>query len=119
MKVLHLEDDPLDAELLAIGCTRRWPDFQATVVKSRGEFVTALRSSQFDVIVSDSGVALFPGTDALAVARQLSPNTPFIFVCGTMSDLRRAELEAAGPDAILSKDTSDSLVPTLEKLLNR
>jgi CheY-like chemotaxis protein len=89
LRILHLEDDPLDAELIA-GMLRR-ESFQAeiTVCSSRNSFLAALWDRTFDVILADNYLPGFDGQTALMLAREASPTTPFIFVSGFWGRRRR------------------------------
>src|SRR5262245_42800795 len=86
LRILHLEDDPLDAELIA-GTLRR-ESFQAeiSVCSSRAAFLSALWDRSFDVILADNYLPGFDGQAALSLAREASPTTPFIFVSGVLGE---------------------------------
>ncbi len=104
MKLLYLEDDPLDVELLQLACQQAVPGCEVVAVGDRLSFLKALESGGFAGILSDSGVHDLAGPDAVRVARLIAPMTPYVFYCGTMSDSKRTELLAAKPDGMFSKD---------------
>jgi CheY-like chemotaxis protein len=56
----------------------------------------ALRDFQPNVILSDFSLPQFNGLAALAVARELAPNLPFIFVSGTIGEERAIEVLRRG-----------------------
>jgi len=57
----------------------------STVINGR-DFETALRRQNFDLIISDFSLPSFDGLNALALARKLTPHTPFIFFSGTIGE---------------------------------
>jgi CheY-like chemotaxis protein len=104
VKLLYLEDDRHDVELLQMNCQQDEPDCEITAVADRGAFVAALQSGRYAGILSDSGVHDRTGPEAVKLARQIAPALPYVFICGTMAAAKRADLLAAKPDGIFSKD---------------
>src|SRR5579862_1852773 len=85
IRVLHLEDNPLDVELIAELLRESGLDCVIETVCTRGGFQDRLQQD-WDVILSDFGLPGFDGLSALSMARQMRPTTPFIFVTGTMGE---------------------------------
>lgn len=104
LKLLYLEDDIRDIELLQIVCQQTEPDCELTAATTKQEFMRALQGGRFDGILSDSGVHDLFGADAVRLARQVAPGIPYLFLCGTMEPAKRQALLAARPDGIFSKD---------------
>lgn len=104
VKVLYLEDDRHDVELLQLSCQQDEPDCEITAVETREAYIEALKSGRYVAILSDSGVFDLSGPEAVKLARQFTPSLPYVFYCGTMADSKRADLLAAKPDGIFSKD---------------
>lgn len=109
VKLLYLEDDSRDIELLQMACVQDEPDCEITGAMDRASFIAALQSGRYAGILSDSGIHDLPAPEALKLARSLAPNLPYVFLCGMMSDAKKAELLAAGPDGIFSKDRPEDL----------
>lgn len=119
LKLLFLEDDRRDIELLELQLQREEPDCELTAVGSRADFVAALQRGGYGGILSDSGVHDLFGADAVKLARGLAPGIPYVFLCGIMSDTKRADLLAAKPDGLFSKDQPEdvgSAIALLRKL---
>ena len=56
VKLLYLEDDPQDVELLQMVCLHQEPDCEITAVGDRMAFIAALERGDYLGIISDSGV---------------------------------------------------------------
>src|SRR2546427_11796553 len=81
-RLLLLEDNPHDAELICRTLTVQWPACEVVLVNNEPAFQTALQSrpaGYFNLILSDYLVPGFHGLAALAAARARCPDIPFIF----------------------------------------
>ncbi len=119
LRVLHLEDNPIDAELFLMVLKGEGIDCLITCVRKRSDFQTALERGEFDLIVSDFSLPGFDGLAALKIARQYCPNTPFIFSSGTM---REAEAQAAlssGATDFIIKDDYAGLIAAVKRATGR
>ncbi|HHA2758886.1 MULTISPECIES: hybrid sensor histidine kinase/response regulator [Stenotrophomonas] len=86
LRILMLEDSALDAELISAQLQRAGLDFEAERLWTRNAFIEAIDSRPFDVILADHVLPGFDGDAALALARERVPQTPFIFVSGTLTE---------------------------------
>src|SRR5690349_21157435 len=86
LNIVHLEDDPNDALLIRETLEREGIDGAIHRVASREDYLTALQNPSVDLILSDFALPQFDGLSALALARALAPDTPFILVSGTMGE---------------------------------
>ena len=86
IRVLLVEDVATDAELEVRELRRAGLRVQHVLVDREPAFVAALREFRPDVIISDFSMPHFDGMAALALARELAPDTPFIFVSGTIGE---------------------------------
>ncbi|WP_409460005.1 response regulator [Stenotrophomonas maltophilia] len=86
LRILMLEDSALDAELISAQLQRAGLEFEAERLWTRNAFIEALDSRRFDVILADHVLPGFDGDAALALARERVPQTPFIFVSGTLTE---------------------------------
>ncbi|MBA4135837.1 MAG: hypothetical protein C0518_00810 [Opitutus sp.] len=117
MRILHLEDDPNDAALVRQMLHADDPSWQLILVGSRREFVAALSEGRFEVIVADFNVPGFGGLEALALARQLAPATPFVFFSGSIGeDQAIGALQAGAADYVL-KDRMKRLGSALRRVV--
>ena len=86
IRVLLTEDVAADAELEVRELKRAGLRFTHRVVDQEEAFERALREFAPDVILSDFSMPGFDGMAALAIARELAPDTPFVFVSGTIGE---------------------------------
>ena len=86
LRILHLEDNPDDAELIELLLSDQGIACAIERVETRHEFVAALDAGQFDLILSDFSLPSFDGLSALELAREKRPQSPFLFVSGTLGE---------------------------------
>ncbi|MGQ0655776.1 MAG: PAS domain S-box protein, partial [Betaproteobacteria bacterium] len=86
LRILLLEDDPLDVELVLAALRAAGLDFDARVVQTEASFGDALTRFRPDAVVSDYSMPGFSGLAALALCRRGGADLPFIFVSGTIGE---------------------------------
>ena len=86
LRVLHLEDNPGDAELIQAVLEGEGAICDVTRVETQAEFVASLDEGGFDLILADYTLPSFDGLSALQIALEKSPDVPFIFVSGTLGE---------------------------------
>lgn len=102
VRVLLAEDGREDAELQVREMKRAGLRVSHSVVDSAEAFVKALREFAPDVILSDFTMPGFDGMEALHLARENAPETPFIFVSGTLGeDYAIRALKSGATDYVL------------------
>lgn len=119
LHILHLEDDPLDAELIhrAIAAARIPCSIQR--VDSREAFLTRLRTEKFDAILSDNRLPGIDGIEALALVRASDTATPFVFVSGWSDDQEHVQrLKSLGANEFISKGDIPRLTAWLHSASN-
>jgi PAS domain S-box-containing protein len=117
IQVLHLEDSPLDAELILSSLTEGGIPCNVTRVDTRSAFQAALHGGPLDLILADYSLPSFDGIAALHLARELRPDVPFIFVSGALGEeLAIDSLKNGATDYVL-KQRLDRLVPSVQRAL--
>ncbi|WP_250472402.1 response regulator [Caballeronia sp. GAFFF1] len=99
MQPLHLllvEDNALDAELTIAQLERADYIVDATIVYDSASFNAALDSQRFDVILADFVMPTFSGIEALSIASERTPDTPFIFVSGLLGEEHAVDMLKRG-----------------------
>ena len=104
LRVLHLEDDELDAELVMRAFEEQDLRARITRVTSREDFLRELETGEFDLILSDYSVPAFDGRTALRLARERCPGIPFIYLSGTIGEERAVEVLREGATDYVLKD---------------
>ncbi len=117
VRILHLEDDDMDAELIeaTLGAGL---DCEVRRVVTRAEFTEALEAGGFDAILADYALPSFSGPAALEAARARRPELPFIFLSGTLGDERAVDTLKAGATDYVLKDHLSRLVPVVRRALD-
>jgi phosphoserine phosphatase RsbU/P len=112
IKVLHLEDAPLDAELLDLSLRQTGIDWDILRVDTRNDFVAALDRGGFDVIVSDFRLPAYDGLQALQEASTRRPEVPFVFFTGNLGEARAIQaLKSGATDYVLKNGAVERLAP--------
>ena len=86
LRILIAEDLESDADLIWRELQRAGINCDAHRVDTGVDFRRELEEFKPDVILSDFSMPSFNGMDALQIARQAHPETPFIFVSGTLGE---------------------------------
>ncbi|MGA2571394.1 MAG: HD domain-containing phosphohydrolase [Terracidiphilus sp.] len=86
IQILHLEDNFADRELVKALLDADGVNCQITAVETKEEFVLKLLAGPWDLILSDHSLPAFDGLQALKIANETCPGTPFIFVTGTLGE---------------------------------
>lgn len=117
VKILHLEDDKLDIELVKALLIGENLLFDLKVVETRQDFLAALKFELPDIILSDYALPSFDGFKALEIASARAPHIPFIFVSGVMGEDAAIESMTRGATDYVLKTKMQRLVPAIKRAL--
>ena len=107
LRILHLEDDPYDAELVQSTLEAAGITSTTTCVHNRDDFVTALENGAIDLILSDFSLPAFDGLSAVAIAQAGWPDLPVILVSGSLGEeLAIDSLKNGATDYVLKQRLS-------------
>ncbi len=109
LHILVAEDNRADAELCIIELQRAGIQHSADIASSAAAFTERLRSSPYDVILSDYAMISWTGLDALEIVRGLGLDTPLILVTGMVGEERVVECFNRGISGFVYKDRLASL----------
>ena len=84
IRLLLAEDNPADVELEMRELRRAGLHVAHRVAHTKESFTRELEEFAPEVILSDFSIPRFDGKHALRIARERAPETPFIFVSGTI-----------------------------------
>src|ERR1700691_5618142 len=115
LRILHVEDNRSDAELIRFTLSEEWPDCHITRVETRDEMLAALQHLRFDLILSDFSLPSFDGLSALELSRKLKPQVPYIFFSGTIGEETAVNALQRGATDYVIKDRPVRLVPAIRQ----
>ena len=117
LRILLLEDDAHDAELIQE--LLETDDFvcEITRVQTRTDFVTSLENAEIDLILADYKLPSFDGLSALELARDARADLPFIFVSGSLGEEVAIEAVKIGATDYVVKSRLSRLVPSVQRAL--
>ena len=118
LRVLLLEDDPADAELVAETLVRGGMPVVTERVDSRDAFTRALREFAPDVVLSDHALAQFDARAALEVLQAVRPTAPLIVVAGALDAQTAASVVRAGAEDFVLKGNLGRLGAVIEAALS-
>jgi two-component system cell cycle sensor histidine kinase/response regulator CckA len=119
LRILILEDMPMDAELVEYELERAHIPFLSRRVDSRDAFLEELESFKPDVILSDYTLPRFDGMTALSLARERAPSIPFLIVTGSVNEETAVGCMKAGATDYLLKSNLARIGPAIEAALER
>jgi response regulator RpfG family c-di-GMP phosphodiesterase len=86
IRVLHVDDYPLDRQLVRDALERDASGFSVTEAASRAEFDAAMTRCDFDLVLSDFNILGFDGLQVLDAVHARDPRLPVVIVTGTGSE---------------------------------
>ncbi len=104
LRVLIVEHDEADAELVLLELRRAGFVVDGTIVGTPEQFAAMLHDRPFDIVLSDYRLPSWTGMDALVQLRALGLDTPLILVTGTLGDERAVECVKRGAADYIIKD---------------
>ncbi len=116
--ILHLEDDPVDAELVQANLAEAGLACRITVAQTRDAFETAVRDGGMDIILADFQLPMYDGMAALRQAQKVRPDLPFIFVSGAMGEEAAIEALTKGATDYVLKQNLSRLAPAVQRALS-
>jgi PAS domain S-box-containing protein len=117
IRLLHLEDDDRDAELVAAALASQGFDCRIVRVTSEAAFRSELKQGAFDLILADYALPSFDGLAALRIAREVVPHVPFIILSGTLGEELAIETLKTGATDYVLKDRLSRLGPSMVRAL--
>ena len=117
MNILFLEDVATDAELAGHEVQEAGIRFISRRVDNREQFLRSLADFRPDLILADYSLPSFDGLSALAIAREHCPDTPFIFVSGSMGEEFAIDTLKRGATDYVLKNNLKRLGPAVQRAL--
>jgi two-component system, cell cycle sensor histidine kinase and response regulator CckA len=117
MHILLLEDNLRDRQLLEKTLINEGLVCQITHAGSKAEYQAALEQAEYDLIISDFTLPGYSGIAALTASRELQPDTPFIFVAGSIGEEQVVESLKSGATDFVLKNRLNRLGPAVHRAL--
>ena len=117
LRVLHVEDNELDAELVSEALRRGGFSVSVVVVQEEAEFVEQLLSHHPEVVIADYNLPQWTGMEALDVLRSKGLDTPLILVSGALGDVTAVECIKRGVTDYVLKDGLARLPEAIRRAL--
>jgi PAS domain S-box-containing protein len=117
LRILILEDQPADAELVTRELRKAGIEFVAKTVTTEKEFLAELRDFAPQLILADYSLPGYDGLSALVAAQKQCPETPFIFVSGSMGEEKAIETLHRGATDYVLKQRLARLEPAVRRAL--
>src|SRR5947207_3701016 len=117
LRVLIAEDSEDDARLLLRELQQAGYQPTHERVDTPAAMTSALDRHAWDLVIGDYSMPAFSGPAALALLRARDPDTPFIFVSGTIGEDVAVEAMKAGAQDFLTKGNLRRLIPAIQREL--
>ena len=117
LRVLHVEDDPVDAELVAQTLRKGGFTSSVVVVQTEAAFERELHTHPPDVVLADYHLPQWQGMEALDVLRREGLDIPLILVSGALGDITAVECIKRGATDYVLKDGLARLPESIRRAL--
>src|ERR1700686_3518316 len=117
LRILSIEDDPKDAELIQNLLETEGIVCEVTRVDTEAALLASVEQGGIDLILADYSLPSFDGISALKFAMKTCPDVPFIFVSGTLGEEVAIEALKVGATDYVLKTRLSRLVPSVLRAL--
>ncbi len=117
--ILHIEDNPADAELIRFELENYLPQLTLKHVSNKADFIQELDSQSYDLVLSDFNVPGFEGPDIFATFREYDLSTPFVFVSGTITGQTAVEIMRDGVTDYVLKENISKLPLVVDRTIRK
>ena len=118
LRVLLVEDETNDAELILDALRSDGPEIDSRLVETEEDFRAAIEQFEPDIVISDLSMPMFSGHRALQILRERSALIPFVFVSGTMGEEAAVKALQAGATDYLLKESLARLPSAVTRAVN-
>jgi PAS domain S-box-containing protein len=117
LRILCIEDDPTDAELIGDLLETAGLVCEITRADTEAAMRDFLAQASADLILADYTLPSFDGLSALRVAKSVCPEVPFLFVSGTLGEETAIEALRTGATDYILKTGIAKLAPAVLRAL--
>ena len=113
IRILILEDNETDAELIEHELRKAKIDFIAKRAETRTVFLREIGYFKPDIVLSDYSLAGFTARDAVDLLKQFAPSVPLIVVSSPIDDQKALEVVHSGAANYVTKGHLFRIVPAV------
>ncbi|RMG02217.1 MAG: response regulator [Planctomycetota bacterium] len=117
VRVLYLEDDPFDVELVVETLTAEGIELDLTVVDVPDDYLQALHARRYDLILVDYSLPGYDGKAALRAAVEAQPDVPVILISGAIGEDLAIDAVKSGATDYVLKQRISRLGPAVRRAL--
>jgi PAS domain S-box-containing protein len=117
LRLVHLEDDPLDAELVREALVRDGVNCAITLAIDQQSFLQAI-AEEPELVLADFSLPGFDGLTAQELLRARWPDVPLIFVSGSLGEERAIEALRSGATDYVLKHRLTPLSKIVQRALS-
>src|SRR6266550_6696082 len=117
LRVLLLEDNPLDGELTLRELRNGGFNVSVDVAANPEEFTARLQTNQYHIVLADYHLPQWTGMEALQVLRSQNLDTPLILVTGSLGEEKAVECLKQGATDYVLKDRISRLPSSVRRAL--
>jgi signal transduction histidine kinase len=117
LRVLLVEHNPDDVELVLHTLRNNGFDASGDVVQTAEEFTSRIRAIPYDLILADYNLPQWRGTEAIDILRREDLDVPLIVVTGYLGEEKAVEYIKQGATDCVLKDRLIRLAPSVRRAL--
>lgn len=117
-RILHLEDSALDHDIVQRTLRKANFAYEIARVETLPDFVRAVQTSSFDVILADYRLPGFTALDAWEALQVLPLHPPFILLSGAIGETAAVDAIKLGMSDYLLKDDLGKLAYVIERAID-
>lgn len=117
IKIVLLEDNPADADLLVRQLTKSGMDFLIEITETRNKYIEILHKFRPDIVLSDYAMPSFDAVAAFRILQQTDNAIPFIIVSGIIGEEKAVMLLKDGITDFASKNNLSALPQKINRAI--
>ncbi len=117
IRILILEDNPTDAELIEYELRKGGIVFPSKRVETRDDFISQIEEFTPQIILADYKLPAFTGMEDFSIIKEKGLEVPFIIVSGTLGEDLAVEALKNGVTDYVLKSNPNRLAPAVNRAL--
>lgn len=119
LRILHLENDPNDVEMLKEILLENRINYDLVHVANKRQFLASLKEEIFDIAILDFHLDDINGVQAIEYLKNFSPDIPTIVFTGSSTELDVANMLTAGAWNYVTKEHPSRIVLAIQQAVER